>query len=185
MSDTRMTVLDSSMAPAPLASQQNQRLLTLLFVNLGLAVLWEIFLPAWGATDYLIGFVVGALVLTVYERSYGWRIWWLVSFLGFIFWELVVSNVKLTAVILHPRPQLDPGIVAVPLTVTSNLEVLILATVITLTPGTLSLELQHDDRGQSILYVHCLVVADPEQVRQSIKSTFERRLLLATRGEAL
>jgi multicomponent Na+:H+ antiporter subunit E len=184
MSEAQITVLDSSVKPAPLWSEQNQRLLTLLFVNLGLAVLWQIFLPAWGATDYLIGFVIGALALIVYERSYGWRIWWLLSFVGVVLWDLVRSNLKMMWQSVQPHPYFDPGIVAIPLTIDSNLEVIILATVITLGPGSLSMDLRWNERGQRILYVHFLVVEDPEQVRQSIKSNFERRLLLVTRGEA-
>jgi multicomponent Na+:H+ antiporter subunit E len=161
---------------------ENSKLLALLFVNLSLALIWHLFLPAWGALDYVIGFVVGALALSVYERAYGWRLYWLVSFLLLVGKEIIVSNIALAWLLLQPHPRLAPGIVAIPLDVTSDLEVTILATIITLTPGTLSLELGQNDHGQRVLYVHNLVVDDPAAMRQSIKETFERKLLRVTQG---
>ncbi len=168
--------------PARQWGAENTKLLALFFVNLGLTILWHLFLPAWGALDYLIGFVVGALVLSIYERPYGQRLYWLLSFLLFVGKEIVVSNVTLAGLILRPAPQLSPGIVAIPLAVTSDLEITILATIITLTPGTLSLDLGQDAQGQRVLYVHSLTVADPETLRRNIKDTFERKLLRVTRG---
>lgn len=161
---------------------ENSKLLALLCVNLGLAAIWHLFLPAWGALDYVIGFGVGALALAVYERAYGWRLYWLVRFLLLVGKEIVVSNIALAWLILQPRPRLAPGIVAIPLDVTTDLEVTILATIITLTPGTLSLELGQNEAGQRVLYVHNLVVDDPDAMRQSIKTTFERKLLRVTKG---
>jgi multicomponent Na+:H+ antiporter subunit E len=164
-------------------SEQN-KMITLLIVNLLLAVVWEMFIPAWGAADYLIGFGVGALALTVYERQYGQRIFWLLSFILYVLWEVLVSNLKLAWLIMQPKPMLDPGIISVPLTVSSDLEIILLALVIDLAPGTICIDLQRDDSGQNTLYVHGLLVNDPEEFRRGIKETLERRLLLAVRGEA-
>ncbi|RIK38063.1 MAG: cation transporter [Chloroflexi bacterium] len=166
----------------PMTQRENQRVIALLLVNISLAILWYIFLPVFGAPDYLVGFSVGALALTVYERAYGQRIWWLLSFIGFVLWEIVVSNAKLAWWILQPRPQFSPGIVAVPLSIDTDLEIIILATVITLTPGTVSIDLSQDDHGQNILYVHSFVVKDPDHFRHEVREMFERRLSLVTRG---
>lgn len=166
----------------PMTQRENQRVIALLLVNISLAILWYIFLPVFGAPDYLVGFTVGTLALTVYERAYGHRIWWLLSFIGFVLWEIVVSNAKLAWWILQPRPQFSPGIVAVPLSIDTDLEIIVLATVITLTPGTVSIDLTQGDNGQNILYVHSFVVKDPEQFRAEIREMFERRLSLVTRG---
>jgi multicomponent Na+:H+ antiporter subunit E len=54
------------------------------------------------------------------------------------------------------------------------MEITFLANLITLTPGTLSLDVS-DDR--SVLYVHGMFVEDPQQMREQIKNGFERRVL--------
>jgi multicomponent Na+:H+ antiporter subunit E len=77
---------------------------------------------------------------------------------------------------------LDQGIVAIPLTAERPLEIAMLATAITLTPGTLSVDVGVDAEGRRVLYVHDLVVHDPEAVRKSIKEDFEARVLRITRG---
>jgi multicomponent Na+:H+ antiporter subunit E len=182
-----VTVQNGEVAMRPInlpsmTQQQNQRVIALLLVNISLAILWYIFLPVFGAPDYLVGFVVGASALTIYERAYGQRIWWLLSFIGFVLWEIVVSNAKLAWWILQPKLRVHSGIIAVPLSVDTDLEIIVLATVITLTPGTVSIDLSRDDNGQNILYVHGFAVEDPDRFRHEIKEMFERRLSLVTRG---
>ncbi|MCP6657999.1 Na+/H+ antiporter subunit E, partial [Klebsiella pneumoniae] len=71
------------------------------------------------------------------------------------------------------RHHMTPGIVAVPLDVESDLEVTVLATVITLTPGTLSLHLTDDRRT---LDVHAMYIDDPAVLVRGIKEGFERRV---------
>jgi multicomponent Na+:H+ antiporter subunit E len=182
-----VTVQSKELAMRPITlpsmlQQQNQRVIALLLVNISLAILWYIFLPVFGAPDYLVGFIAGAFTLTIYERAYGQRIWWLLSFFGFVPWEIVVSNAKLAWWILQPQLQVQSGIIAVPLSVDTDLEIIVLATVITLTPGTVSIDLSRNDNGQNILYVHGFAVEDPDRFRHEIKEMFERRLSLVTRG---
>ena len=112
-----------------------------------------------------------------YQRAYD-----LLNFIGYVLWSIVLSNVSLAKVVLQPRPHLNPGIIAVPLSVATNLEIMILASVITLTPGTISVDLGQTAQRERVLYVHNLTVGDPEAFRQSVKNTFERRLLRVTRG---
>lgn len=169
----------------PVRVVDNQRFLFLLLVNVALAALWPIFLPAQGAIDYLYGLVVGALALSVYERRYGRRILWFWGFVFFVLWEMIVSNVKLVWLIMQRQPRLAPGIVAIPLRVTTGLEITILASVITLTPGTLSIDLGQNDEGDPVLYVHTIQLIDPDAFRREIQDNFERRLLLVTRGRGV
>ena len=157
-------------------------MLTQLLINILMAILWRLFLPAWGAADYLIGFLLGAVAMSLQKPAYGRRLWALVTFIVYVGWEIVVSNVKLAWLVLQPKPHLSPGIIAVPLSVTSALETTILASVITLTPGTLSIDLGKNEAGERVLYVHNLVIEHPDAFRQSIKDTFERRLLMITKG---
>jgi multicomponent Na+:H+ antiporter subunit E len=66
-----------------------------------------------------------------------------------------------------------PGIVAVPLDLETDLQITLLATCITLTPGTLSLHVSEDRRT---LYVHAMYIDDPDQLVREIKQGFEQRI---------
>lgn len=93
-------------------------------------------------------------------------------------WELVLSNIRLAADVLRPRMRMRPGIVAVPLDARTDLEIVLLTNLVTLTPGTLSLDVSRDRRT---LYVHAMFVTSPEAMVDEIKQGVERRVLEATR----
>ncbi|HRN50297.1 MAG TPA: Na+/H+ antiporter subunit E [Anaerolineales bacterium] len=161
---------------------ENEQIVTLLIVNVGLAIFWYVFFPLYGTADLFIGFVIGTLALSVFHRGYGKRIWWLLSFLLFMVWEIVLSNAKLTRWILSPRLEFHPGIVAVPLTLDTDFEITVLVTMITLTPGTTSIDLRKDHKGRYVVCIHSFFVKDADSFRHEIKDMFERRLALVTRG---
>lgn len=167
----------------PLSSQNPY--LVLFLLNIIVAILWPLILPLFEIFDYLIGFVVGFAALTLLHRPYARRAYYLVYFIGYVLWEIVLSNLSIAKLVIQPKPKLDPGIIAIPLSVSSGLEITILASVITLTPGTISVDLGDNAEGERVLYVHNLTVGDPETFRQSVKEGFERLLLRATRGDLM
>jgi multicomponent Na+:H+ antiporter subunit E len=116
------------------------------------------------------------------DRSYLRAVFWGVVFILYLLWEIVLSNINIAWLVIQPRPKLDPGIIGVPLRLTSGLEITMLASAITLTPGTISVDLASDETGNRILFVHNLQVGDPEAYRESVHSGFERMILRVTRG---
>ena len=88
--------------------------------------------------------------------------------------ELIVANLRLAKDMLMPLRRLRPGVVAVPLRVRSDRQISMLANLITLTPGTLSLDVSSDG---ATLYVHCMDASDPERVRAGIRDGFERYVM--------
>ncbi|MBI2871353.1 MAG: Na+/H+ antiporter subunit E [Candidatus Omnitrophica bacterium] len=102
----------------------------------------------------------------------------LILFVYFL-WEIVLANLKVAVCVLSPIRNLKPGFVAIPLEAQTDTEITILANMITLTPGTLSVEIS-DDR--KILFIHTLFAEEPEELVEGIKRSFERRLLKITRG---
>ena len=147
--------------------------------NLLLALLWEALTGRTDGANLLLGFALGYVAL-----------WWLKPLLGptqyfrkipesirftfFFLRELIHSNLRVAWDVISPKSQRKPGIVAIPLDARSDIEITFLANVITLTPGTLSLDVS-DDR--SVLYVHGMFVEDPQIMREQIKNGFERRVL--------
>lgn len=94
-------------------------------------------------------------------------IWLLVLFLR----ELVLSASDVIRAILSPNIRARSGVVAVPLRLRSPVGVMLLADMVTLTPGTTALHVSED---RSILYVHVMDIESPEAVRESIARRLER-----------
>lgn len=96
------------------------------------------------------------------------------ALLLFFIKELVLSALRVAWLVVQPKLRLRPAIIAYPLTVTSDAQITLLANMITLTPGTLSVDVSADRR---ILYIHAIDVADREALVGDIAVGFETRVL--------
>ena len=97
-----------------------------------------------------------------------------IEYILVVIWDIVVANIEVAAIILFKRNQnIRSKWVVVPLELTSAEAITVLAGTITMTPGTVSAMLSAD--AGSIL-VHTLHTDDPDDVRDGIKSRYERRL---------
>jgi multicomponent Na+:H+ antiporter subunit E len=94
--------------------------------------------------------------------------------------ESVKSNLWIAYDIITPGLAINPAIIAVPLDVDDDFEIVSLASMITLTPGTLSLEISADKKK---LYVHEMYVSGKniEASKMSIKDGFEKKLIDLTK----
>jgi multicomponent Na+:H+ antiporter subunit E len=102
----------------------------------------------------------------------------LISFFFFYLGEVILANIRLAQDILTPRHRMRPAILAVPVDVESDLQLLALNNLITMTPGTLSLDVAPD---RKTIYVHAMYVDDIEKVKREIKEAFEKRILEMSR----
>jgi len=152
--------------------------------NLLLAIAWVAVTGSASLHNLVFGFLLGALALVVIRDSFGGkgghipRIGPLLSLAALFLKELSLSAWKVTVTVLSPDMKLKPGIFAFPLTVTSDFEITLLANLITLTPGTLSVDVSTDRRT---LYVHALDCSDPEASKRDIANGFERKIMEAFR----
>ena len=90
-----------------------------------------------------------------------------------VLWDIVVANVSVARLVLGPIGRLRPRFIAVPLDVAHPNAVALLASIITMTPGTVSCDVRIDERR---ILVHALDVDDPDQMIHLIKSRYERPL---------
>jgi multicomponent Na+:H+ antiporter subunit E len=97
-----------------------------------------------------------------------------VEFLLYILWETLLANLRVARDVITPSYYTRPGIIALPLDAETDTEITWLANLLSLTPGTLSLDLSEDRKE---LYVHVMFLHDVDKVKEQIKSGFERRLL--------
>jgi len=98
----------------------------------------------------------------------------LISFLLFYIWEVILSNFKVAYDVLTPTHHMKPGFIAIPLADLTDRQVLVLANLITMTPGTLSLDIS-SDRGT--LYLHAMYVPDVEALRHQIIHVYQRKIM--------
>jgi multicomponent Na+:H+ antiporter subunit E len=101
------------------------------------------------------------------------RIWKLCALGVYFIIELVLSSFKVAWDVITPRHHARPGILAVPLDVRSDAAVTVLANLVSLTPGSVSLDVS-EDRGT--LFVHAMFIDDVEDARTEIKEKMERRV---------
>ncbi len=96
-----------------------------------------------------------------------------VGFVFFFLWELILANAYVAYEVATPRLDLTPGIIRVPIRSESDLEVTMLANLITLTPGTLTIEVARD---HSALFVHGFNVSSPENLRAGVGKLEDKML---------
>jgi len=106
------------------------------------------------------------------------KIFRILAFILFYIKEVIIANVRIAYDILSPRYKIKPGVLAIPLDVETDFEILSINNLLTMTPGTLSLDISTDRR---VIYVHAMYVDDPEQLRKEIKAGLEKKLMEVTR----
>lgn len=162
-----------------------------LLLNLVLAIIWCILTGDFTPTNFLVGVGLGFLLVGLSQRAleqrppnvprsgvrpnYILKLWHIIYFVLFFLWELILSNVRVAYEILTPNFYMTPGVVAIPLDLKSDDEITLLANLITLTPGTLSLDVSDDRRT---LYIHAMYIEDDLEVfKAKIKNGLEKRVM--------
>jgi multicomponent K+:H+ antiporter subunit E len=88
--------------------------------------------------------------------------------------DIVIANLEVAVLVLGPMHKIKPGFVAVPLDLAGTFPITVLASTVTMTPGTVSAEVSKDNKW---LYVHVLSMPENEQeVIDLIKHRYESRL---------
>ena len=149
-----------------------------LLVHVLLTLAWLLLTGGFGIANIVLGVVLSYLMLALAtrprgERGYVHRLPAAIGLFGYFFFELVKANTQVAWEMIDPRHTMSPGVVAVPLDLQTPFAITVLANLITLTPGTLTMEVSED---HTLLYVHGMYVTDPERFREEIKGGFERRV---------
>jgi multicomponent Na+:H+ antiporter subunit E len=165
----------------------------MLVLNFVLAVVWMALQRSITLADFVVGFVLGFAIIALTQRalidevadiaasrrspeptSYPRQTWRIIAFIGFALWSIVKANIDVARIVIRPRLNIKPGIIAIPLDVKSEAGITVLANLITLTPGTVTLDVSSDRRT---IYVHCIDIQDADAIRDDIKQSFERRVM--------
>jgi multicomponent Na+:H+ antiporter subunit E len=147
-------------------------------VNVVLAVIWCFLVEEFTAPTFLVGYLIAAGVLFLSRRLMGEVVFFhklgvFLKLLVVFVRELVVANVQVAWWILRPRLRIQPALIRLPIELKSDAAITALAGMISLTPGTVTVDVAPDRRS---LIVHCLNVPDIAAAKRSIKQLFEQPL---------
>lgn len=147
--------------------------------NLILALIWAAIGESFSLSALISGLVLGYLALWLLQpvigpSKYFGKIPGIASFGALYLWKLTQANLRVAFDVVTPRHYMKPGIIAVPLDATTDLEIALLSSLVTMTPGTLSMDVSPDRKR---LYIHAMYAEDPEALKREIKEDFEKRVL--------
>lgn len=155
-----------------------------LLLNLIMAGMWLLFHQEPNLAQFVIGFVMGFLLLALFQSvmgsaNYVRRVLAFFRFLAVFLREFVRANLAVAMTVLFgSRDSIHPNFITLDVEGMKRFEILILSYCITLTPGTTSVEVEDDFKT---LIVHALDAKDPDKVRQQINRSLRNGILKFTR----
>ncbi|WP_350333355.1 Na+/H+ antiporter subunit E [Coralliovum pocilloporae] len=155
----------------------------LFLINVLMAIAWGAVTGSFDPVNLLFGFVLSMLALLLIREQIGTvgyfrRARKITGLAGLFLYELVLSAVRVFVIVIRPDMNLKPAVFAYPLTVDRDFEITLLANLITLTPGTLSVDVSED---RKTLFVHAVDGADVDATIADIRNGFERKIMEAFR----
>jgi len=135
-----------------------------------------------GWQNLIAGAIISLLTTIVFSRYFNFdvtkminpvRWFWMMVYIIYFIWQCVKANFDVAYRVLHPALPIKPGIVRINLTLQGSLARTILANSITMTPGTIAVDIINDT-----LYVHWIYVRslDHDRYAYRISGKFERIL---------
>jgi multicomponent Na+:H+ antiporter subunit E len=150
-------------------------------ISIVLALIWAAITASFSVLNLLLGWGIGLIALWFVREHIAspvllTRARRIVALGALFFYELTLSAIRVAILVLTPnlKAQLKPAIIAFPLTAKSDPEITLLANLITLTPGTLSVDVSED---RKVIYVHVLSLTDKAELIRGIASGFENRII--------
>ncbi|MEQ6375828.1 Na+/H+ antiporter subunit E [Bacillaceae bacterium S4-13-58] len=152
-------------------------------INILIAIIWMFLGETYTLPSFVMGYTIGLLLILMLQRFipdefYLRKVYKILALIFLFLKELTLSNLSILKLIYKPKLDIKPGIFELPTELKSNWEITLLANLITLTPGTLSVAVSND---QSKIYIHAMDIPDVQKSINEIKESFERAIMEVTR----
>lgn len=154
-------------------------------LNLFIALLWVLLkdedVLRW--QTIVVGFIIGAVILYMMRRFFGGR-YYLHRFISLIklvlifISETMQSTVVVLKHVVSPKINIEPGIFSYRTELASEWEVTTLALLLTLTPGSVVMEVNEDG---NVFYIHAMDINRYKADLEASLKTFERAIMEVTR----
>ncbi len=148
-------------------------------MNLLLSFIWVALTGSLSYSNFIFGYLLGFGVLWIMNRDetdqrYFYRVPKIISFCFFFLFEMIKANIQVAYDVITPKYFFKPGIVRYPVNASTDFEINMLATFISLTPGTLIIDISDDKKA---IYIHAMYLRSEEQFIKTLKTGVERKLL--------
>src|SRR5690625_628345 len=154
-----------------------------ILINVLIAVIWMFMQSSYVIGSFIFGYMIGVFVLFILRLFlvfdfYLRRVWAIIKLIMLFIVELTKANIDVMKVVLRPKANHKSGIVAVQTKLDSNVEITLLAALISLTPGTVSMDFSDDSKT---IYIHALDVPNKDEFIADIHNSFERAIMEVTK----
>ncbi|HLT51403.1 MAG TPA: Na+/H+ antiporter subunit E [Arenibacter sp.] len=147
-------------------------------MNLLLSFIWVALTGSMYYSNFLFGYLLGFFLLWVMNKNetdkrYFYRVPKIIGFAFYFLYEMMVANLQVAYDVITPKYFFKPGIVRFPLKATSDLEINLLSMFISLTPGTILLDVSEDKKS---IVIHVMYLDDREKFISRMQNS-ERKIL--------
>lgn len=147
-------------------------------MNLLLSFIWVALTGSMYYSNFLFGYLLGFVLLWIMNRNevdkrYFYRMPKIIGFAFYFLYEMMMANLQVAYDVITPKYFFKPGIVRFPLKATSDLEINILSMFISLTPGTILLDVSEDKRS---IVIHVMYLDSKEKFISRMRKS-ERKIL--------
>ncbi|MCK1998609.1 Na+/H+ antiporter subunit E [Psychrobacillus psychrodurans] len=155
-----------------------------ILLNVLIGLTWMFLSVSFKPTTFIVGYLLGLLMLFMLRKSFSSRfymdrIWAVIKLASLFLKELLLSNLSVLKLIVQPTMPIRPAIFAMPTVLEQDWEITLLSSLITLTPGTVVIDISDDNKT---LYIHSLDFEDIDEAVDSIRNTFEKAILEVSRS---
>ena len=153
-------------------------------LNLFIAALWFLLKddPNASFSTFMSGFFIGILILYAMHRFFGMqfylgRVLKVLKLILLFIRELILSSVSVLKQVLQPQLNITPGIFTYETRLSGDWEITVLALLLTLTPGSVVMEVSEDG---SVFYIHAMDIEESKETVLRSIGKFEQAILEVT-----
>ncbi len=154
-----------------------------ILINLFIGVLWMFLQDNWSVLTFFSGYLFGLLVLFILRKYFPSKFYLMTLlavvklFIVFIH-ELFTSSITVIGQVMRPKINITPGIFTLETELEGDLEVTLLALLLTLTPGSVVVEVSSNSKK---FYIHAMDIPDSSDAVLRSKVRFEEAIKRVTR----
>ncbi|WP_144513935.1 Na+/H+ antiporter subunit E [Bacillus sp. FJAT-22090] len=155
-----------------------------ILLNVVIAVTWMFLAVSFKPTTFIVGYLLGLVMIWMLRKSFSSRfymdrVWAFIKLTILFLKELTLSNISVLLLIIKPKMPIRPAIFAMPTVLEKDWEITLLSSLITLTPGTIVIDISDDNKT---LYIHSIDFDNADDAINSIRDTFEKAILEVSRS---
>lgn len=143
-----------------------------------LGLMWLVLSGEYTVINFILGMFLSFIIILYSGSFFGFSFKFrhipkIILLFLFFLKELFKANIRVTFEIVSPPLRMKPGIVKIPLELENDFQITLLANLLTLTPGTLTLDISDDKK---FIFIHAMYIEDRDNFVSEIKNGFEKRI---------